>query len=186
MPIRKAIKAAGVRVAVDDFGTGYSSLAYLSHFPVDSLKIDRTFISAIATSPEAGALIHTLVQLGKSLGLETVAEGIEEQAQFRHLQSQHCDSGQGYLFARPLAEHNRGARAGQHMGGCSADPACRSGQYRHPVREVEGGGDRGLRRHRAHSIVCSRHGHLPFANGSGPLEVGVTPRHVIAGEGIAD
>ena len=74
------LKALGVRIAIDDFGTGYSSLAYLRQFPVDILKIDRSFISGIAASRESKALIHTLVQLGKTLGLETLGEGIEEQA----------------------------------------------------------------------------------------------------------
>jgi diguanylate cyclase (GGDEF)-like protein len=97
------LKALGVRLAIDDFGTGYSSLAYLRQFPVDAMKIDRSFIAEIATSPEAGALIHTLVQLGKALGLETVAEGIEQQSQIHHLQLEQCDSGQGFLFARPLS-----------------------------------------------------------------------------------
>jgi diguanylate cyclase (GGDEF)-like protein len=98
----RALKTLGVRIAVDDFGTGYSSLAYLRQFPVDALKIDRSFISGIAASGASKALIHTLVQLGKALGLETLGEGIEEQAQLRHLQDEHCDAGQGFLFARPL------------------------------------------------------------------------------------
>ena len=102
VPRLAALKAIGVRVAIDDFGTGYSSLAYLQQFPVDTLKIDRSFISTMADSPESGALIHTLVQLGKSLGLETLAEGIEETEQYSALEREHCDSGQGYLFARPL------------------------------------------------------------------------------------
>jgi diguanylate cyclase (GGDEF)-like protein len=97
-----ALKATGVRIAIDDFGTGYSSLAYLQQFPVDTLKIDRSFISAMADSPESGALIRTLVQLGKTLGLETLAEGIEESAQYSQLEREQCDSGQGYLYARPL------------------------------------------------------------------------------------
>jgi diguanylate cyclase (GGDEF)-like protein len=97
------LKTLGVRIAIDDFGTGYSSLAYLRQFPVDSLKIDRSFISGIADSPESAALMHTLVQLGKTLGLETLAEGIEESDQLGHLQGEQCDSGQGFLFARPLA-----------------------------------------------------------------------------------
>jgi diguanylate cyclase (GGDEF)-like protein len=96
------LKALGVRIAIDDFGTGYSSLAYLRQFPVDALKIDRSFISGIAASRESKALIHTLVQLGKTLGLKTFAEGIEDQSQLQHLQREHCDSGQGFLFARPL------------------------------------------------------------------------------------
>jgi diguanylate cyclase (GGDEF)-like protein len=97
-----ALKATGVRIAIDDFGTGYSSLAYLQQFPVDTLKIDRSFISTMADSPESGALIRTLVQLGKSLGLETLAEGIEESAQYSQLERDQCDSGQGYLYSRPL------------------------------------------------------------------------------------
>ena len=98
----KQLKLLGVRIAIDDFGTGYSSLAYLRQFPVDALKIDRSFISGIAGSRESKAIIHTLVQLGKALGLETLGEGIEEQSQLQHLQREHCDSGQGFLFARPL------------------------------------------------------------------------------------
>jgi EAL domain-containing protein (putative c-di-GMP-specific phosphodiesterase class I) len=102
VPRLAALKAAGVRIAIDDFGTGYSSLAYLQQFPVDTPKIDRSFISTMADSPESGALIRTLVQLGKALGLETLAEGIEETAQYSQLERDHCDSGQGYLYARPL------------------------------------------------------------------------------------
>jgi len=97
-----AIKELGVRVAVDDFGTGYSSLAYLRQFPVDTLKIDRAFVQGIASSKESAALIQTLIDLGKALGLETIGEGIEELAQLEHLQRARCDSGQGFLFARPL------------------------------------------------------------------------------------
>src|SRR5277367_1778003 len=73
-----AIKALGVRIAIDDFGTGYSSLAYLQRFPVDALKIDRSFISRVSQDPEGDTLIRTLVQLGKSLSIETLAEGIEQ------------------------------------------------------------------------------------------------------------
>jgi diguanylate cyclase (GGDEF)-like protein len=98
----KVIKALGVRVAIDDFGTGYSSLAYLSQFPVDALKIDQSFLAAISDSREAGALVHTLVQLGKTLGLTTYAEGIEDKEQFWKLQDEHCDNGQGFLLAKPL------------------------------------------------------------------------------------
>ncbi len=98
----RALKGVGVRIAIDDFGTGYSSLAYLRQFPVDALKIDRSFISGISSSRQAGALMHTLIQLGKTLGLETLGEGIEEPAQLQQLIHEECDSGQGFLFARPL------------------------------------------------------------------------------------
>jgi diguanylate cyclase (GGDEF)-like protein len=96
------LKALGVRVAIDDFGTGYSSLSYLRLFPVDAIKIDRAFINTISTSTESNALIHTLVQLGKTLGLQTLGEGIEHQNQLQHLQAEQCDQGQGFLYARPL------------------------------------------------------------------------------------
>ena len=97
-----ALKALGVKVAIDDFGTGYSSLAYLRQFPVDTIKIDRAFVNGIATSREQAALIQTLIDLGKTLNLETLGEGIEDLDQLTHLQRAHCDSGQGFLFARPL------------------------------------------------------------------------------------
>ncbi|MFC0082070.1 putative bifunctional diguanylate cyclase/phosphodiesterase [Aciditerrimonas ferrireducens] len=96
------LKALGIRVAVDDFGTGYSSMAYLQQFPVDILKIDRSFVTGMVESPEGAALVRALVQLGKALGLVTLAEGIEDELQLYRLRAEHCDAGQGYLFARPL------------------------------------------------------------------------------------
>ncbi|HEX5852494.1 MAG TPA: EAL domain-containing protein [Solirubrobacteraceae bacterium] len=96
------IKQLGVRIAIDDFGTGYSSLAHLQRFQVDALKIDRSFISGLTHNHEGETLIHTLVQLGKTLSIETLAEGIEQQQELSLLKSQECDSGQGFLFARPL------------------------------------------------------------------------------------
>ncbi len=99
----RAIKDLGVRIAIDDFGTGYSSFAHLQRFPVDALKIDRSFIFQLAEDPEGEALLRTLVKLGKALCMETVAEGIELQHQLSLLREEACDSGQGYLFARPLS-----------------------------------------------------------------------------------
>jgi diguanylate cyclase (GGDEF)-like protein len=96
------LKALGVRVAVDDFGTGYSSMAYLRQFPIDVLKIDRSFVSGITDTSEALALVHAMVQLGQALGLETVAEGIENEGQRVQLAAENVDTGQGFLFARPL------------------------------------------------------------------------------------
>ncbi len=96
------IKELGVRIAIDDFGTGYSSLAHLQRFPVDALKIDRSFVSGLKHNKESETLIHTLVQLGKALSIETFAEGIEEQQELSLLRDEACDSGQGFLFARPL------------------------------------------------------------------------------------
>jgi len=95
-------KQLGVRIAIDDFGTGYSSLAYLQRFPVDALKIDRSFIARMGQNSEGETLIRTLVQLGKSLAIETLAEGIEQSSELSLLREEHCDTGQGFLFARPL------------------------------------------------------------------------------------
>jgi len=97
-----AIRALGVRIAIDDFGTGYSSLAHLQRFQVDALKIDRSFVSRLTENREGETLMHTLVQLGKALSIETLAEGIELEQELSILQDEQCDSGQGFLFARPL------------------------------------------------------------------------------------
>jgi diguanylate cyclase (GGDEF)-like protein len=98
----RAIKDLGVKIAIDDFGTGYSSLAYLQQFPVDCLKIDRMFTNAIASSPESNALIRTLVQLGRDLGLRTLAEGVETPGQLDRLRGEHVNEVQGFLLSRPL------------------------------------------------------------------------------------
>ena len=98
----RAIKDLGVRIAIDDFGTGYSSLAYLQQFPVDCLKIDRTFTHAITTSKESKALIGTLVQLGRDLGLTTLAEGVETSGEVEHLRRQRVHQIQGHLLSAAL------------------------------------------------------------------------------------
>jgi EAL domain-containing protein (putative c-di-GMP-specific phosphodiesterase class I) len=92
-----------VRVAIDDFGTGYSSMAHLQRLSVDALKIDRSFIAQMTHNQEGETIIRTLVQLGKALSIETLAEGIERTNELSLLQGERCDSGQGFLFARPLA-----------------------------------------------------------------------------------
>ena len=96
------LKALGVRIAVDDFGTGYSSLSYLRRFPIDVLKIDRSFVDGVADGPQKRALLRTIVDLGRTLNLETVAEGIEQPEELQQLRSLDCELGQGYYFARPL------------------------------------------------------------------------------------
>jgi diguanylate cyclase (GGDEF)-like protein len=98
----RAIKELHVRIAIDDFGTGYSSFGHLKRFPVDALKIDRSFIWQLAENSEGETLLRTLVKLGKALSMETVAEGIEREHELSVLRDECCDSGQGYLFARPL------------------------------------------------------------------------------------
>ena len=97
-----SLKQLGVKVAIDDFGTGYSSLAYLRQFPVDVLKIDRSFVADMNRSPDAAALIHTLIELGRTLGLVTLAEGIETHEQLEGLLAEQCDHGQGFLLSAPV------------------------------------------------------------------------------------
>jgi len=96
------LRSLGVRLALDDFGTGYSSLSYLRQFDVDVLKIDRSFVSLLDGSPDDAAIVHGLVQLGRTLHLEVVAEGVETPEQRDRLRAEHCHLAQGYLFSRPL------------------------------------------------------------------------------------
>jgi len=98
----RALKDLGIRLAIDDFGTGYSSLAYLQQFPVDILKIDRTFLVGAPQVGPSAALVHALIELGNALGLKTVAEGIETVEQLTRLKREGCDAGQGFYFSRPL------------------------------------------------------------------------------------
>jgi EAL domain-containing protein (putative c-di-GMP-specific phosphodiesterase class I) len=104
-----ALKALGVNLALDDFGTGYSSLAYLQRFPIDVLKIDKSFVDGMTRGSERAALVRTIVALSESLQLRSVAEGIEEQNQVDDLRSLGCERGQGYLWAKPLPAHSLGA-----------------------------------------------------------------------------
>ena len=98
----RAIRAMGVSIAIDDFGTGYSSLSYLSKLPVDTLKIDRSFVVDMTTGPEGLALISTIIALSHSLKLKVVAEGVETEEQANLLRSLRCDEMQGYLFSKPV------------------------------------------------------------------------------------
>lgn len=98
-----AIKAMGVRLAIDDFGTGYSSLSYLRRFPIDVLKIDQSFISALGDNGQDAQLISAIISLGTSLQMQVIAEGIETLEQLHFLQANGCEGGQGYLFSQALA-----------------------------------------------------------------------------------
>jgi EAL domain-containing protein (putative c-di-GMP-specific phosphodiesterase class I) len=102
--IRKleALRERGVRIAIDDFGTGYSSLTYLRKFPADILKIAKEFIGPADHDSDDWAFTATMITLGRMLGLQTIAEGIEEEGQFARLRDLGCELGQGYLFARPV------------------------------------------------------------------------------------
>ena len=124
------LKQLGVKIAIDDFGTGYSSLAYLRQFPVDVLKIDRSFVADMSRSPDAAALVHTLVELGRTLGLVTLAEGIETHEQLEGLRAEHCEQGQGFLYSGPIDAGEMAAlldtvRAGQPTAAVGADPGRR-------------------------------------------------------------
>ena len=96
------LRELGVRIALDDFGTGYSSMSHLLRFPVDIIKIDRSFVSAMDDGGQGSDLAAALVTLGRTMGLQMVGEGIEEPHQLGLLRSVHCELGQGYLFAKPL------------------------------------------------------------------------------------
>jgi EAL domain-containing protein (putative c-di-GMP-specific phosphodiesterase class I) len=99
----RQLKALGVHLHMDDFGTGYSSLSYLSHFPVDTLKVDRSFVMDITENRAHHSIAKTIVQLSKDLGLTTIAEGIETAEQAKALKKLGCPYAQGYFFSGPLA-----------------------------------------------------------------------------------
>jgi len=96
------LKSLDLKLAIDDFGTGYSSLSYLHRFPMDTLKVDKSFVGRLEKSNEDRAIIHTILTLGQKLGMEVVAEGVETLAQVNMLKQERCDYGQGYFFAKPL------------------------------------------------------------------------------------
>jgi EAL domain-containing protein (putative c-di-GMP-specific phosphodiesterase class I) len=98
----QALKAIGIRVAIDDFGTGYSSLSYLKRLPVDTLKIDRSFVDGLGQDTQDTAIVDSVVALARTLQLSVTGEGVETAAQARHLRQLGCDRGQGFLYARPL------------------------------------------------------------------------------------
>ncbi len=97
-----ALADMGVKLAIDDFGTGYSSLAYLKQFPIDTLKIDQSFVSDVTSNPNDAIIVSTVISMGKSLKQHIIAEGVETPEQYAFLLAQHCDEGQGYYFSRPL------------------------------------------------------------------------------------
>ncbi|HEX8144889.1 MAG TPA: EAL domain-containing protein [Pyrinomonadaceae bacterium] len=96
------LRELGLRLSIDDFGTGYSSLSYLHRFPIDTLKIDRSFISRMIDNNENKEIVRTIVMLAQNLGMDVVAEGVETKAQLEELRRLQCENGQGYLFSKPM------------------------------------------------------------------------------------
>jgi diguanylate cyclase (GGDEF)-like protein/PAS domain S-box-containing protein len=115
LDILRQLKQLGARLAIDDFGTGYSSLSYLHRFPVDILKIDRSFVERLTRTFDNAELAWTVVRLGQSLQLQTVAEGVEDSAQFLALRRMGCDIGQGYYFGRPMQSQDMERLLGEEL-----------------------------------------------------------------------
>lgn len=122
------IRAAGIKIVIDDFGTGYSSLAYLARLPVDTLKIDRSFILPMATSPVHMAIVTTVISLARSLNLRAVAEGVEYDQQAHLLKLLRCDEAQGYLYSRPAPPEEVSALIRRFAAGDAAKCAARAAE----------------------------------------------------------
>jgi EAL domain-containing protein (putative c-di-GMP-specific phosphodiesterase class I) len=102
MEALEKLRALGVRLCIDDFGTGYSSLSYLHELPIDALKIDKSFVQAVAEDERKLKIVQSILLLGKGLGIEVVAEGVETEVQAEVLRKLGCERAQGYLFSRPV------------------------------------------------------------------------------------
>ncbi|WLR47969.1 EAL domain-containing protein [Halobacillus litoralis] len=102
LPVMNRMKNMGIQLALDDFGTGFSSLSYLKDFPLDTLKVDRSFIQTIHENEKDRAVVDTVIQLAERLGLSVIAEGVETEVQLEYLRSRGCAEYQGYVFSKPL------------------------------------------------------------------------------------
>lgn len=99
----KVLRGYGIRISLDDFGTGFSSLSYLKKLPIDTLKIDKSFIDTVMTDSATRVITESIINMVKSLGFESIAEGVEEAQQYEYLHAIGCDVIQGYLFSKPLS-----------------------------------------------------------------------------------
>ena len=157
------LKQLGVLIAIDDFGTGYSSLNYVRRFPVDILKVDKSFIDGVSEDGESSALTAAVIELAGILNLKPVAEGIERVDQLERLLELHCALGQGFYFAKPLetGQPREPARRAAHDGGRGRPPPQR---LTRPLRPSDGRRARGRAR-----AACSRgSGRRPSRRSSSP------------------
>jgi len=113
--VLQALKAIGVQLAIDDFGTGYSSLSNLKRFPIDTLKIDKSFVRDITTDPDDAKIVSAVIGMGISLNKRVTAEGVETREQLAFLRAEHCSEAQGYYFSQPMAakEYTRLLKTGK-------------------------------------------------------------------------
>jgi EAL domain-containing protein (putative c-di-GMP-specific phosphodiesterase class I) len=102
------LRMMGIKIAIDDFGTGYSSLSYLKRFPIDTLKIDKSFVRDVCTDPDDASIVRAIITLGHALDLTVIAEGVETQDQLDYLNSLGCDVVQGFLFSKALSTRDFG------------------------------------------------------------------------------
>ena len=120
------LRQLGVQLSIDDFGTGYSSLSYLQRFPIDTLKIDRSFVMQMMENEENLAIVRTIVALAQNLGMDVVAEGVETEDQLMLLRKLECEHGQGYLFSSPIG----GKQLDQFISSCNLDAFVTDGQLK--------------------------------------------------------
>jgi EAL domain-containing protein (putative c-di-GMP-specific phosphodiesterase class I) len=121
----RALLALGLQISLDDFGTGYSSLAYLHRFPVHTLKVDQSFVRDIKSDRDDAAIVSTVLSLARQMGLRSLAEGVETEAQLSFLRTRGCDSFQGYLFCRPKPAVDIGELLASHRSKVAAAPRAR-------------------------------------------------------------
>ncbi|MUM77263.1 EAL domain-containing protein [Pseudodesulfovibrio sp. F-1] len=141
--VLKRLRRIGVRFSIDDFGTGYSSLSQLQQLPVDTLKVDRSFISRMKTDPENMEIVRAVIALAHSLGLDVVAEGVEDAGQLCSLMELRCESVQGFYFHKPLAPHDAEALLQRRAEGGDASPGQRMREARQGCRDARSSDDAG-------------------------------------------